>query len=118
MIQTLFNLRPPPSYQQFQHNTNAYQNRPQQPGISINAAPNQAQFVKKPEVRLYSNPAERSKWDNYADLVKKKKENFLQNFQNIIRRKRIIFKIVVKKLFGGFKKKLCSKLTMIVTKTY
>jgi len=61
-------MQPPPSYHQFQHNTNAYQNRPQQPGISINAAPNQQQFVKKPEVRLYSNPAERSKWDNYADL--------------------------------------------------
>jgi len=60
-------MRPPPSYQQFQHNSGPYNQN--QPGIAINP-PNQQnpQFRKLPEVRLYHNPQERAKWDNYADL--------------------------------------------------
>lgn len=68
-------MQQPPSYQHFTHQNSIYQpNRPnlpvqqQQPGISINKPSEPAQFQKKPEVRLYSNPQERAKWDNYADL--------------------------------------------------
>eukprot|EP00494_Astrolonche_serrata_P023526 UN23784 len=69
---------PPPSYQQYVHQNQqhyipqkgapppSYNQYAHQPNKKV--ALHEKKFVKKPEVRLYNNPSERSKWDNYADL--------------------------------------------------